>query len=181
MPRSAKWWMVIVIWCSLMQGVQAKDMNLIVTLDRADLQRRIERLFPITREDALVKVRLHHPQVILTEHSDRIGLRLHIDAGIAQQFSVAGRAMVDGVLRYVGDSGKFFLDDASVKELQIDGIPDLYLRQVKQVVDGMVKGLLQDQPIYTLGQRGEPKRFMGSAIKKVTVQEGKLLVELEMP
>jgi len=181
MPRSAKWWTAIVILCSLVQGVQAKDMNLIVTLDRADLQRRIGRLFPIAREEELVKVRLHHPQVILTEHSDRIGLRLHIDASIAQQFSLTGRAMVDGVLRYVGDSGKFFLDDASVKELQIDGIPNLYLHQIRQVVDGVVKGLLQDQPIYTLGQMGEPKRIIGSAIKKVTVENGKLLVELEMP
>ena len=179
MPRSAYWWVAVILMWPMAQAVYARDMNLIITLERTDLQRRIERLFPIVREDALVKVRLHHPEVILTEHSDRIGLRLRVDTNIARQFSVAGRTTVDGVLRFAGDSGEFFLDDASIKELRIDGIPDLY--QAQQLADGMVRELLHNQPIYTLGQKGEPKRIMGSKIKKVTVQDGKLLLELEMP
>ena len=181
MLRCAKWWTVVIIMYTLVEGAHAKDMNLIVTLDRADLQHRIERLFPIVREDGLVKVRMHHPQVILTEHSDRIGLRLHIDASIAQQFSVTGRTMVDGILRYVAESGEFYLADANVKEFRIDGVPDLYFYQVQQAVNGVVREFLQNQPIYTLGQRGKPKRIMGSTIKKITVQDGKLLVELAMP
>jgi len=181
MLRSAYLWMAVILMWPVSHAVCADDMNLMVTLDRAALQRRIERMFPIVREDELIKVRLHHPQVILTEHSDRIGLRLQIDTAAAGQFSVSGSTLVDGMLRFASDSGEFFLDDASVEELQIDGVPSLYLSQIQQLADGVVRDLLQDQPIYTLGQRGEAKRIMGSEIKKVSVHDGKLIVELEMP
>jgi hypothetical protein len=159
----------------------AKDMNLMVTLDRADLQRRIDRLFPITREAELLTLHLHHPRVILREHSDRIGLRVRVDASVAEQFSVSGSARIDGVLRFAGDSGKFYLDHAGIEEMQIDGVPSLYLAQIQQLADGVVSELLRDQAIYTLGQMGESKRIMGSEIKAISVHNGKLIVELSMP
>jgi len=181
MLRKTYLWMAVILLWPVSHAACADDMNLIVTLERADLQRRIERMFPVVRQDELVGVRLHHPQVILTEHSDRIGLRLRINATAAGQFSLSGRTRVDGVLRFANDSGEFFLDDARVEELQIDGVPSLYLYQIQQLADGVVRDLLQDQPIYSLGQMGEAKRIMGSEIKKVSVHDGKLLVELEMP
>jgi hypothetical protein len=174
-------WAVVMMGCLTLQPVYAKDMNLIITLDRADLQRRIDRLFPITREDVLVTVQLQHPQVILTEGSDRIGLRLQINATAADQFSVSGLARVDGELRFMNDSGEFYLDDASVEELKLANVSPLYLDQIRQIADGVVRDLLQDRPIYVLGQRGESTRIMGSEINSVTVHDGKLIVELAMP
>jgi len=181
MLRQAYVWMAVLMMWLAPVVTPAKDMNLIVTLDRADLQRRIDRLFPITREAELLTVHLHHPQVILREHSDRIGLRVMVDASIAEQFSVSGSARIDGVLRFAGDSGKFYLDHASVEEMRIDGVPSMYLAQIQQLADGVVRDLLKDQAIYTLGQMGEPKRIMGSEIKSISVHDGKLIVELPMP
>ena len=171
---------VLLMWLAPV-AIHAKDMNLIVTLDRADLQRRIDRMFPITREAELLTVHLHHPQVILREHSDRIGLRVRVDAKVAEQFSVSGSARVDGVLRFASQSGEFYLDNASVEEMQIDGVPSLYLAQIQQLADGVIRDLLQDQAIYTLGQMGESKRIMGSEIKAISVHNGKVIVELAMP
>ena len=181
MLRSTYLWMAVILMCPVSHAVRADDMNLMVTLDRAALQRRIERMLPIVREDELIKVRLHHPQVILTENSNRIGLRLQLDATAAQQFSVSGLAGVDGVLRFVGRTGEFYLDDASVEELQVNGIPSLYLEQIQQAADGVVRDLLQDRPVYVLGQMGESTRIMGSKIKSVTVHDGKLVIELALP
>ena len=181
MQRRVYAWMAVMILGLALQHAHARDMNLIITLDHSDLQRRIDRLFPIHREDELLSVRLYQPQVILTEHSNRIGLRLQVDATATSQFSVTGHARVDGILRFASDSGEFYLDDASVEELQIDGVPSLYEDQIRQLADGVVRDFLQNQPIYTLGQRGESKRIMGSDIKSVTVRNGKLIVELEMP
>jgi len=174
------WTIVMMSWLTL-YPVYAKDMNLIITLDRADLQRRVDRLFPITREDALVTVQLRHPQVILTEGSDRIGLRLQINATAADLFSVSGLARVDGVLRFMSQSGEFYLDDASVEEMQLEDVSPLYLDQIQQIADGVVRDLLQDRPIYMLGQMGESRRIMGSEIESITVHDGKLIVELALP
>lgn len=174
------WMGLMMSWLTL-QPVYAKDMNLIITLDRADLQRRIDRIFPITREDVLVTVQLQHPQVILTENSDRIGLRLQIDATAADQFSVSGLVRVDGVLRFKSKTGEFYLDDASVEELKLDNVAPVFQNQIRQIADGAVRDLLQDQPIYVLGQMGESPRIMGSELKSVTVRNGKLILELAMP
>ena len=174
------WMVVVLIWLAV-QAVYAKDMNLIITLDRTDLQRRIDRLFPITREDELVTVHLRHPQVILTEGSDRIGLRLQLNATAASRFSVSGLARLDGVLRFMNQSGEFYLDDASVEELQLENVPPLYQQQIRQLADGVVRDLLQIRPIYVLGQMGESKRIMGSDIKSVLVHDGKLIIELALP
>jgi hypothetical protein len=174
------WTALMLSWLAL-QPVCAEDMNLVITLDRADLQRRVERMFPITREGELVTVELRHPQVILAEHSDRIGMRLRVHAVAAQQFSVSGSARIDGVLRFDNSMGEFYLDDASVEELQIDNVDPVSLDQIRQLADGLVRDLLQEHPIYTLGQMGESKRIMGSELKSVTVRDGKLIVELAMP
>lgn len=178
--RRMRWWTAVIMWL-VAQAAHAENMNLVVTLDRADVQRRVERLFPVVRADELVSVRLHHPRVILTAHSNRIGLGLRIDATAAEQFSVSGHVTVDGVLRFAGPSGDFYLDDADVKDLQVDGIPTPYLDQIRRLADGVLRDLLRDHPIYTLGQLGEAKRFMGSEIKSIKVRDGKMVVELSMP
>lgn len=167
-------------WLAL-HPVYAKDMNFVITMDRADLQRRVERMFPIIRENPLIAVRLRHPQVILREGSDRIGLRLEIAASAAGQFSVSGLATVDGILRFVSDSGEFYLDDARVRELRIENIPPAYEEQIRQLADGVVGDLLLERPVYVLGQLGEAKRIMGSKMKSVAVHNGKLIVELALP
>jgi hypothetical protein len=181
MFRKFLFWTALIMIGLALQTVHAKDMNLMITLDRADLQRRVDRLFPITREDVLVTVKLHHPQVILTEGSDRIGLRLQLDATAAEQLSVSGLARVDGVLRFVSKSGEFYLDDASVEELRLENVAPLYMQEIRQLADGVVRDLLQDRPIYVLGQMGESKRIMGNEIKSVTVHDGKLIIELALP
>lgn len=178
--RRIRWWTAVIMWLAV-QAAYAEDMNLIIALDRANVQRRVERLFPIVRADELVSVRLHHPRVILTAHSNRIGLGLRIDATAAEQFSVSGHITVDGVLRFAGPSGNFYLDDAGVKELQVDGIPTVYMAQIRRLADGVLRDLLRDHPIYTLGQLGEAKRFMGSEIKSIEVRDGKMVVKLGMP
>ncbi len=172
--------LLLMAWLTL-QSVYAKEMNFIITLDRADLQRRVERLFPVRRENDLVGVKLFHPQVILHEGSNRIGLRLRIDAAAAQQFSVSGSARVDGVLRFMNSSGEFYLDDASIEELRIENVEPFYLDQIRQIADGAVRDLLQERPIYVLGQMGESTRIMGSDIRSVTVRDGKLIIELALP
>jgi hypothetical protein len=138
--------LLLMAWLTL-QSVYAKEMNFIITLDRADLQRRVERLFPVRRENDLVGVKLFHPQVILHEGSNRIGLRLRIDAAAAQQFSVSGSARVDGVLRFMNSSGEFYLDDASIEELRIENVEPFYLDQIRQIADGVVRDLLQERAL----------------------------------
>lgn len=174
-------WMLLLMGLLMQKPLHATDMNFVITLDRADLQRRVEQLFPITREDMLSRIRLYNPDVILTEGSNRIGLRLHLRATAANQLSMSGFARVDGELRFLSKSGEFYLDNARVEELTLNDVPPVIQNQIRQVADAALSELLRDRAIYVLGQMGESKSIMGSDIKSVTVHDGRLLIEIAMP
>jgi len=172
--------MVILSLGALLSSAAADAANLVLTLSRADLQRRVERLFPIRREDALVSVILSDPRVMLRDGSERIGLRLRIGVTAAQS-SAAGSVGVDGVLRFLNSSGEFYLDDASVEELSVDSVPPLYLDEIRQLADGVVRDLLEERPIYVLSQGRGSQGLLGSEVKSVKVRNGQLVVELALP
>jgi len=172
--------MVILALGALLSSAAADAANLVLTLSRADLQRRVEQLFPIRREDALVSVILSDPRVMLHDGSERIGLRLRIGVTAARS-SATGSVGVDGVLRFLSSSGEFYLDDASVEELSVDSVPPLYLDEIRQLADGLVRDLLEERPIYVLSQRRGSQDLLGSELKSVKVRDGRLVVELALP
>ncbi len=160
-------------------ALASDDLNFIVTLERSDLQQRVERLFPVVHEDALVRLQLTHPEVVLRSGSDRIGLGLRVKADLAGQ-PLIGRAQVDGKLRYLKQSGEFYLDDPLIRELHVNGLEPAYRDLLLVAAQTGLQELLRLRPVYVLGQMGEPKRIMGSELKSVTVEDGQLLLELDM-
>lgn len=174
------WAIVFMTWLPL-QPAAAGDMNFIITLDRADLQRRVERLFPVVREDPWIGVQLHHPVVILRDGSDRIGLGLHVDTTASSQIAVSGVAQVEGKLRFEREAGQFYLDDAQITDLALEGVEQPFVAQIRQIAEVVVRQALQVHPVYDLNQAGVSKRLMGAEIKSVAVDEGKLVIELGMP
>lgn len=161
-------------------ALPAWAMNYVVELGQAQLQRKVEALFPIRHEDALYRIALDQPQVMLREGSDRIGLRLNVAGTLMQQLSLSGRTTMDGRLRFEPKTGEFYLEDAALAELSVDGVPPEYVGELRQVAEQAARELLSRQPIYVLGQSGESKKLMGSEIKAVSVRNGKLVIELAM-
>ncbi len=167
--------------CAVMLSAQAAEMNYIMELDQAQLQRKVERLFPVAHEDPLYSVALNEPEVVLREGADRIGLRLKVAAAVMQQLNVTGATRVEGRLRFAARTGEFFLDDATVEELSIDGVPDQYLGELRRLAEQVAREALNQHPVYVLGTLGESKKLMGSEIKAIAVRDGKLVIELDMP
>jgi len=161
-------------------AMPALAMNFIVQLDQAQLQQKIERLFPVAHADALYQVELTHPQVILREGSDRIGLRLDVTGNVMQQLPLSGRTLMEGHLRFEPKSGAFYLEDAELKELDIDGLPAQYTSEIRGLAQQTAREMLRTRPVYVLGQSGEEKTVMGREIKSVSVRRGKLIIELAM-
>lgn len=171
---------VLLMACGWGGVVTAGETNLIITLDQSDVQRRVERLFPIVQEEASLKVRWHDPEVILHEGSDRIGLRLQL-ALMSAPYQFSATAEVEGKLRFERKTGELFLDDARIIDLAFTDVPMLPLEPIVQIAETMLRPGLQSHPVYVLGQSGEEKRFMGSEIKSVAVRDGKLEITLAMP
>lgn len=161
-------------------ALPATAMNFIVQLDEAQLQRKVERMFPVTHADPLYQVELAQPRVLLREGSDRIGLRLDVAGTVAQQLSLSGRGTLEGRLRFEPESGAFYLDEAELKELDIDGMPEQYTSELRGLAQHRAREALRTRPVYVLGQSGEEKTLMGREIKAISVRQGKLIIELAM-
>ena len=170
----------VAMWAAV-SAAPAADMNYLIELDQAQLQRKVERLFPVAHEDPLYSVALNEPKVVLREGADRIGLRLNVAGSVMRQLDVAGAARVEGRLRFEPKTGEFFLDDATVEELSIEGVPDQYLGELRRLAGQIAREALNQHPVYVLGSLGESKKLMGSEIKGIRVRDGKLVIELEMP
>ena len=155
-------------------------MNFVVELGQAELQRKVERIFPFTQEDQLYRVELDRPQVVLRDNSDRIGLRLNVAGMVMQQLSLTGRALVDGRLRFDAPNRAFYLDDATLTELQIDGVPASYSDEIRRIAEQMARDILSRQPVYVLDKDDALNKRLGGEIKAVNVRNGKLVVELAM-
>src|SRR3569832_1424733 len=118
----------VVAWVLAMPALA---MNFIEQLDQAQLQQKIERLFPVAHADALYQVELTHPQVLLREGSDSIGLRLDVTGNVMQQLPLTGRSLMEGHLRFEPKSGAFYLEDAELMLLYFDCLPAQYTSEFR--------------------------------------------------
>ncbi len=165
---------------ALAAALPALAMNFVIELGQADLQRKVERLFPVSHQDPLYQVNLSEPRVVLREGGDRIGLGLKLSGTLLQQLPVSGQMQVTGGLRFEPASGEFYLRDANVEELSIDGVPEQYIGEIRRLAEHTAREVLNNHPIYVLGQLGESKQLMGREIKAISVRDGKLVLELAM-
>ncbi|MEW5757833.1 MAG: DUF1439 domain-containing protein [Pseudomonadota bacterium] len=162
-------------------AVAANDLTMTITLNKDDLQRRFDRMFPITHEETITRVTLSQPAVLLKQGSDRIGLRVRIDGIFAQEFKGSGVASLDGKLRFESTRGELYLDDPQLTELTVQNVVPIYQEFLRHAAQVGMQELLAHQPIYVLGQMGESKRILGSELKGVKVEDGQVLLELAMP
>ena len=169
------------IFIVLLSPLPATALNLTIELDRAQVQQKMARMFPVSLENPFFSLLLKNPKVVLKEGSDRIGVHLEAVAKLPDGSSLSGNALLEGAPRLDGERNAIFLDDASVTQLHIDGIPADYLPTLQHTADALVREVLRTQPLYVLGQEGEPPMLKRKDLKAVRIHNGKLIIELAMP
>lgn len=147
-------------------------------LGQPELQLGLERLFPVSKTDPLLSISLRDPQVLLQNGSERIGMRADLVADMAGGMTATGSVSVDGKLRYQPKTGAFYLEQARITALRIDGVPATYTDQIRASVEPIVRELLASNPVYVLDDRDRSTLLSKQQIKSVTVRNGRVLVEL---
>lgn len=148
-----------------------------VEMDQATLQQTLTSAFPMQQDEAFVSVQLANPQVILKEGSDRIGVKTMATVFLPGGNKFAGNAAVDGKLRYVAKTNALYLDQARVRELSIDGLPDMAQQEVLRIASLLVRSFFDKQPIYVF-KEDKSSAFINKKISGVEVKNGKLVVEV---
>lgn len=153
-------------------------LNFNVEMDQATLQQELSRAFPVQRDEAFVSVQLSQPQVILKEGSDRIGVKAMATVILPGDNKISGNTYVDGKLRYEEKTNALYLDQAMVRELNIDGLPDMARQEVLRMANLLVRSFLDKQPVYVFRDDKSSASLIKKRISKVEVKNGRLIVEV---
>ena len=158
----AAWWFL---------GAPAK-----VTITREELQREVEKRFPIEKSELLFTVRLSEPRVLLKPNSDRIGIGVSISVSGPVIKAISGKGELDGRVRFDPEARELFLESAELRLSEASGVSEKDLRTAEVVVRPLLSGLLARVPIYRLKETD--LRFPGTnaQVKEMRVEEGRVIL-----
>ena len=152
----------------------------VINLSQQQIQEKLDEAFPIEKEYLVVfMARLSHPEVMLQEGSDRITFGIEASTNVdIKQYPVAGQGWFSGGIRYDAQSGAFFIQDANIETLVIEGLPDKYRIPLEFAASLAVREYLNRHPVYTLN----PAKFKHSlaklALQNVVIANGQLKITL---
>ena len=143
-----------------------------IVLSADDLQRELDRRFPIERNEPMLSVRFFDPRVTLDERTSRVGMGITTSASAMGLKTVSGRTDVEGTVRYDQETGELYLADPTVVRLNISGLGEREKRVAEEILKGVLSEYLRGAPIYELRER-DRTRF-----KSAVVEHGRLVVRL---
>lgn len=149
-----------------------------IVLTREDLQKAIERKFPIHKRDVLYELTLSDPVVYLQAGSRRIGLSLDIEVRALGSKTAKGNLGADGGVRYDPEKGELFLTDAKLVTLNVQGVKSTDADVIRAALDPILASELNRIPIYHLSDRKPQEKRAHAMVAQIRVQNGKVEIDL---
>ena len=163
-----------IAWClvlGLLAGCSG-PLRLGKRIPQRELQRQLESRFPIETQVLLFEVKLKAPVLTLEPGTERVGLRLALQAGMpGVQYS--GEVAMDSGIAYQANSGALVLVAPKLLRFHLEEMPEIFCRQVEKVVGPMVTAHLDSLPVYQL-QEGQARR----RLKALRIEKDQVVAEL---
>ncbi|CAN5455126.1 hypothetical protein BH11PSE11_BH11PSE11_03040 [soil metagenome] len=151
-----------------------------VEISEKEIQQKVTAMMPIQKKLFLATVSLPDPRVSLISETNEIGISSPVEVSIPGVIKGSGRAKIQGVPSYDARSGEFFLKSPAVTEFEVDGLPERYRAQVRELTQLLVEQVLAKRPIYKLNDDDLQHRLAKSVLQSVAVKNDKLLLVLEI-
>jgi len=159
-PAAGKALLWIVLLIALLGAGLAYHFNsgaLRISVSRDQILERLNQKLPLEKTYLYVfKVTFDSPRVELVEASERINAGLDI----ALEFTLLndpdplrGHTDASAGVRYVAHEGAFYLQDANVEALVLEGLPEQFTERVHSVLAQGLQSYFDSQPIYRLTER----------------------------
>lgn len=147
-----------------------------------EIQNTLEESLPLTKTYLfIIQVTLENPRVQLENGSSRVnaGLDVVLNITVGQNPDPLGGSVdVSGGVRYVSESGQFFLTDPMIERLQIQGVSDIYTEKVNSALSKALSEYYSENPIYTLSALDVKQATVRLVLKKVIVENQELVITL---
>ena len=154
--------------------------NYTVELTEQQLQQQLSRIMPIQQEKFLVTVILSDPILELAKDSDQIGLFANIKMTAPGGIQGSGRAKIMGNIRYKSETGSFYLNNPKIAHIEVDQIPEQYHSNIKELAQMALTNTMTNRALFTLRDDNKQEKLAKSVLKSVTVNSGKIIINLEM-
>jgi Protein of unknown function (DUF1439) len=152
-----------------------------VRYTQQDLQERMTKRFPWNKTFlGIFELTLINPAIKLDELRNRVATGFDVQLtvkGLERNFT--GRTTLSGLPRYDADKRAFFLHDAAVDELNIDGMPPRLATQFKNLAASLAPDVFNTTPLYSL--RPDEGKYLGTELiaRDVQVKGGQLVMGLQ--
>lgn len=152
----------------------------IVSIPENDIQVKMNDKLPITKSYFIIfQVTLENPRVMLEEGSNRInaGLDTILNIKVGEQPKPLGGSLdISGNLKYVDESGEFYLIDPVIEKFNVQGIPEKYTDKVNSVFTKALSEFYAKHPVYTLSSLDVKQSITKLALKNIIVENKELVV-----
>ncbi|MCG5262024.1 DUF1439 domain-containing protein [Cupriavidus gilardii] len=152
------------------------------TFTKQELQRAVESRFPATlRYAQVLDVRLTRPRLTLDAAGNRVTTQ--VDAQLTNSLlpapPVNGTLALNSGLRYDPVKRAVLLDNPTVEQVQVEGVPGQYSAQLNAVGNLVAQELLKDYPLHTF--KPEELQVNGKHVEPgaITVTEDGIAVKID--
>ena len=140
------------------------------SLSEADLQQAIEKSMPIVKKKYLMTMTFSNPKIDLLEATNQISLMSDIHIAAPGNLEGKGRANLVGELEYRQAEGAFYLKNARLKELTLDGIPPDIQPELKKLAQTSLAKALSKRPVYVLNDNDVKQKLAKSTLQSIEIK-----------
>lgn len=153
-------------------------------IPEAQLQQKLQQHVPQTRTYLKIfDVTLDNPRVELREESGRIGAGMDVlvelrSPGKTREYR--GKLDVAGLVRYDAGSGRFFLAEPEIEQLELGSLEGRTLERLRAVLQIALQEYFALQPLYELKPGDIRQRAARMVLRRVEVQGDELVITLSL-
>lgn len=154
----------------------------VIRISEAQIREKLESKLPITKRYFLIiELTLNHPRVHLVNRTSRVLAGLDATLNIKLNDNpkpLGGTLDISSGVKYVTETGEFFLTDPVVENVNIEGIPVKFQSPVNGAISKILVEYFQKNPIYTLRASDLKRATVRRVLKSVIVENQELVITL---
>lgn len=167
-------WLIAVF---MLLGLQQANAYTVV-ISEAELQSKVMAMMPMEKTKFFVTVTLSNPDIDLSLGEHKLGLFSDIKLSAPGGIKGTGSLKIIGALEYHADEGAFYFKDPQIVSLESQNISAKMLPKVTELAQLAVQEFMSSEPVYRLRDDDLKQQFAKSMLQSVTVEKGKLIIEL---
>jgi hypothetical protein len=152
-------------------GLLQKEMH----FSRAQLQKKVDTVFPVDENKALLRVRFSNPVVALPAAGERMGLALDMRVKLPGGKKAEGRLFFNSGLIYDPNRGEIALADPRLDSLDVEGVPRRFESALQTTAEVVAKRYLAQIPVYRLNADDYKQSLAKLVLKSVSIRDGEVV------